>query len=163
MALTCLSLCSPGELGSVSALVHVSLGSSAGPYLSPLISEETLIFPELLPWKHKLLRARKQRNSNRAFIVLRFHTDSFIVWFIWWGQKLHLILFHVPVVLAGKLQSDPYQVHLTASLPGLGSEFAKACPPALRRCPTPYKVSYLFFKYSCAIIYASKNWLFKCP
>lgn len=34
-------------------------------------------------------------------------------------------------VLAGKLQSDPYQAHLTASLPGLGREFVKACPPAL--------------------------------
>lgn len=34
-------------------------------------------------------------------------------------------------VLAGKLQSDPYQAHLTAFLPGLGREFVKACPPAL--------------------------------
>lgn len=34
-------------------------------------------------------------------------------------------------VRAGKLQSDPYQAHLTASLPGLGREFVKARPPAL--------------------------------
>lgn len=48
-----------------------------------------------------------------------------------WGQRLHLILFHVHAVLAGKLQSDPYQAPLTASLPGLGMEHIKPVPVAV--------------------------------
>lgn len=56
-----------------------------------------------------------------------------------WGQRLHLILFHVHAVLAGKLQSDPYQAPLTASLPGLSMWHIKPVPVAVSDVPLHIK------------------------
>lgn len=73
----------------------LSLASSAGPYLSTLSTEEpplssSLSFLKLKEvWKIKLLRARQQRSSNRAFsLMLHFHTSPFTVCFIWLGAEI---------------------------------------------------------------------------
>lgn len=64
------------------------------------------------------------------------------------------------LVLAGKLQSDPYQAHCFSARAWQG--VCKSLSPSpVRHCPTPYKARRLFFtvfKYSsCAIICAREK------
>lgn len=96
-------------------------------------------------WREKKKKQKKQITLGKQrwiepghFLKLLFFLFSFpspltllLLSLFDWGQRLHLILFHVHAVLAGKLQSDPYQAPLTASLPGLGMEHIKPVPVAV--------------------------------